>query len=196
MAVREIRTLGDPILRTPAAPVPVEAIEGAEIQALVTDLIDTMYAANGAGLAAPQIGVSLAVAVAHSRPNARYPYKPEHPLTVLINPTVTVLGDAVESIYEGCLSVPDLRGVVPRPMHVRVEALDRQGQPFTLEAQGLLAGTLQHELDHLDGVVFVDRVVEPTTFTSWANFSAFHQAPFVEKAMAINARYQGGGGHG
>ncbi|MFN3200578.1 MAG: peptide deformylase [Bradymonadia bacterium] len=189
MAVRPIRTLGDPVLRQVAAPVDPSQISGDEIQQLIDDLIETMYDANGAGLAAPQVGVPLSVAVAHSRPNARYPYKPAHPLTVFINPQLTVLGETVEAIYEGCLSVPDLRGVVPRPMHVKVDALDRHGSPFTLEARGLLAGTVQHELDHLEGLLFLDRVTDPSTFTTWANFAKFHQAAFTARAEAINLRY-------
>lgn len=194
MAVREIRKLGDPVLRRPAAPVDPDQIGGPEIQQLIDDLIETMYAAHGAGLAAPQIGVSLRVAVAHSRPSPRYPYKPDHPMTVFVNPTLTVIGGEVEDIYEGCLSVPDLRGVVPRPMHVKVSALDREGRPFVVEGRGLLAGTIQHELDHLDGLLFLDRVRDPATFTTWANFDAFHKAAFVARAEVINARY--GGGHG
>lgn len=191
MAVREIRLLGDPVLRRRAREVTPEELASPALQALVDDLVDTMRHAHGAGLAAPQVGEPVRVAVVHVDRNPRYPYKPPFPLTVFVNPRLTALSDEAEDIYEGCLSVPDLRGVVRRAMHVRVDALDRHGRPFSVEARGLTAGTFQHELDHLDGLLFVDRVTDPGTLTTWANFDRYHREAFVARAEAINARYLG-----
>lgn len=191
MAVLPIVKLGDPILRRKARTVPLEELASPEMQRFVDDLIETMKAANGAGLAAPQVGHSVAIAAVHVQDNPRYPYKPNVPLTVFVNPRITVLGDATAMLYEGCLSVPDLRGRVPRAMHIRVEAVDRRGRPLDFEARGLTAGTYQHEFDHLEGKLFVDRVVDPGTFSTWANFDRFHKAAFVEEARAIVARYGG-----
>jgi len=187
MAVLPILSIGDPRLRQVS-----RAVDPAEIPALqgfIDDLIETMHAANGAGLAAPQVGHPLRICAVHVQQNPRYPYKPDYPLTVFINPVVTVIGDDRASVFEGCLSVPDLRGRVERAMRVHVEALDRHGQPLHVDAQGLIAGTFQHEFDHLDGRLFVDRVTDPTTFCTWAAYDRFHKAAFVEEAFAINRRY-------
>lgn len=191
MPALEIRRLGDPVLRHKARAVEPGELESAELQSFIDDLVATMHAAHGAGLAAPQVGRSVAIAAVHVRDNPRYPYKPNVPLTVVVNPKLTFLSDATELIYEGCLSVPDLRGLVPRVMHVRVDALDRHGAPLSFEARGLTAGTWQHELDHLNGLVFVDRVGATESFTTWANFDAHHRAAFVQRAEAIVARWGG-----
>ena len=189
MAALEIRTLGDPILRTVARRLTREELSAEAIQAFIDDLIDTMHAANGAGIAAPQVGRDLSIAVVHIQDNPRYPYKPNVPLTVFVNPTVTPLTDATESVFEGCLSVPGLRGRVDRAMHVRVEAWDRRGQDISFEARGLTAGTFQHEFDHLQGVLFVDKVTDPASLTTWENFDAHHREAFVAEAMEIRAKY-------
>lgn len=189
MAVLPIRQIGDPVLRRPAERLTREQLASDEAQRFIDDLVETMHHAHGAGLAAPQVGVSWAIAAVHVQQNPRYPYKPDFPLTLFVNPTVTVLSAETEWIYEGCLSVPDLRGKVRRAMHVGVEAWDRHGEPFSVEARGLTAGTFQHELDHLEGRLFVDRVEDPTTFCTWAAFDRFHRAAFVAEAEAINRRY-------
>jgi peptide deformylase len=189
MSVLPIRMLGDPVLRQRAREVPAAELATPDTQAFIDDLIDTMHHAHGAGLAAPQVGVGLRICAVHVEANPRYPYKPRHPLTVFVNPVLTLLGDDREWIYEGCLSVPDLRGRVQRHMHVRVDALDRHGAPLVLEARGLSAGTYQHEFDHLDGLLFVDRVEDPRTFTTWAEFDRHHKAAFVAEAERINARW-------
>ncbi len=191
MAVLPIRQIGDPVLRQVARPVTAAELATPATQAFIDDLIDTMHHAHGAGLAAPQVGDLRRICAVHVQANPRYPYKPDHPLTVFVNPVIEVLSDAQAWIYEGCLSVPDLRGEVPRHMHVRVTAWDRHGQPLTIEAKGLSAGTYQHEFDHLDGVLFVDRVADPRTFTTWAAFDQHHRAAFVERALALNAQYAG-----
>ena len=190
MAALPILQLGDPILRQPARRISREELASVSMQTFIDDLIATMDAANGAGIAAPQVGHSVAIAVVHVQDNPRYPYKPNVPLTVFVNPTLTLLTDDVEMLYEGCLSVPNLRGMVPRHMHVRVDAWDRQGAPIVIEARGLTAGTYQHEFDHLEGLLFVDRVSDPSTFSTWDNFDRFHKATFVERAISINQRYK------
>ena len=190
MSVREILQIGHPVLRQEARPVDAADTGSAEVRQLIVDLIDTMRAANGAGLAATQIGVPLQVAVVEVRPgNPRYPYKPPIPLTVLVNPVVTPLSDETFANYEGCLSVPNLRGVVDRFVEVRIDALDRHGEPVSLEARGLSAGTYQHETDHLHGTVFIDRVTDTRTLCTWDEFARWHQPAFTERAEALVARF-------
>ncbi len=179
------------MLREPARQVTPTELASAEMQAFIEDLVETMHAANGAGLAAPQVGRSVAIAAVHVQANPRYPYKPDFPLTVFVNPTLTVVGDETASLYEGCLSVPDLRGRVLRSMHVRVDALDRHGAQLTVETRGLTAGTFQHEFDHLEGKLFLDRVTDPATLTTWSNFARFHEADFLREVEVINRRHGG-----
>lgn len=191
MAVLPIRQIGDPILREKCRSVSAEELATPAMQRFIDDLIETMHAANGAGLAAPQVGNPVAIAAVHVKDNPRYPYKPDIPLTVFVNPVITPLGEETAMLYEGCLSVPDLRGRVRRHMHIRVDALDRQGAPMSFEAKGISAGTFQHEFDHLQGVVFVDRVEDRGTFSTWANFDRHHREGFVAEAMALVAKYGG-----
>ena len=181
MTVREIVTVGHPVLRQRTAEVDPAVIPSAEIQGLITDLIDTMRHANGAGIAANQIGVALRVAVIEVNDNPRYPYKPPIPLTVVINPAIEPIDDELVEINEGCLSVPNLRGSVHRNVNVRVRALDERGNPHDEIKRGLTAGTFQHECDHLDGKLFLDRVTDPTTFTTWEQFERFHRDAFIER---------------
>jgi peptide deformylase len=189
VAVREIVTVGDPVLRARAREVSAEELRSPEIQRLVDDLIETKRAADGAGLAANQIGSTLRVAVVEVEPgNPRYPYKPAVPLTVLVNPSLEPVDDEVEVINEGCLSVPDLRGDVPRHVAVRVRYLDRDGTPREEIRRGLTAGTFQHEVDHLDGVLFLDRVEDPTSFSTWAQFDRHRRAEFEARARALVER--------
>jgi peptide deformylase len=144
---------------------PVTRFDTPELHALVRDLLDTMAAANGAGLAAPQIGVDLQVVIFGSdQPNPRYPEAPVVPRTVLINPVVTPLGDEEEEGWEGCLSVPGLRGVVPRWRRIRYQGFDVQGQPIDREAEGFHARVVQHECDHLWGKLYPMRVRDFTRF--------------------------------
>ena len=155
MAVREILKMGDPRLLRVAQK--VEKFDSDALHLLVTDLLDTMRAANGAGLAAPQIGVDLQVVIFGSdERNPRYPDRPLVPRTVLVNPTISPLGEDEESDWEGCLSVPGIYEQVERSERVTVRALDRNGQSFELEAEELLAVCIQHEMDHLEGKVFVE----------------------------------------
>jgi peptide deformylase len=181
VTVREIVTVGHPALRQPAVEVSADELASAEVQALIDDLVDTMRHANGAGLAANQIADGRRIAVIEVNDNPRYPYKPRIPLTVVVNPVIEPVDDELVEINEGCLSVPDLRGSVHRHVNVRVQWLDRDGTPHDEVKRGLTAGTFQHECDHLDGVLFLDRVTDPTTFTTWAQFERYHRAAFVER---------------
>ena len=189
MSVRQIRTVGDPVLRTPARELSPEELRSADVQQLIDDMIDTMREANGAGLAANQVGELVRVAVVEVRPgNPRYPYKPPIPLTVIVNPTIEPVDDETVAINEGCLSVPDLRGTLPRFVTVRVRYLDREGAEHDEVKRGLTAGTFQHEVDHLDGILFLDRVTDPTTFTTWEQFERFHRDAFVQRITAFTER--------
>ena len=188
MTVLPIVTVGDPVLRERAREVTPEELASPEVQRLIDDMVETMRAAGGAGLAANQVGSLVRIAVAEVDHNPRYPYKPPIPLTVMVNPVIEPLDAETAAINEGCLSVPDLRGEVDRHVRVRVRRLDRDGAEHDDVRLGLTAGTFQHELDHLDGVLFLDRVRDPRTFTTWEQFDRHHRAAFVERAEALTAR--------
>jgi peptide deformylase len=186
--IREIVTIGHPVLRERAREVTPDEISSAPIQQLIDDLIDTMRNANGAGIAANQVGEAVRVAVIEVNNNPRYPYKPTIPLTVVINPVIDAIDDERFDVNEGCLSVPNLRGEVSRLVSVRVRYLDRDGVAHDEIKRGLTAGTFQHECDHLDGTLFVDRVTDPTTFSTWEQFERFHRAAFIERISAFVER--------
>ena len=189
MSVREIVHIGHPVLRQRAREVTREDLSSDAVQGLIDDMIETMRAANGAGLAANQVGEAVRIAVVEVRPdNPRYPYKPPIPLTVLVNPVIEPLDEEVAEINEGCLSVPDLRGEVPRHVTVSVRYTDREGVEHEEVRRGLTAGTFQHELDHLDGVLFVDRVTDPATLTTWEQFERFHKDDFLRRAQELVER--------
>jgi peptide deformylase len=181
MSVREIATVGHPVLRTPAREVTSDELGSPEVQRLIDDMVETMRAAGGAGLAANQVHELRRIAVIEVDHNPRYPYKPPIPLTVLVNPVLEPVGDEVVEINEGCLSVPDLRGTLERHVAVRVRYLDRDGNEHDEVKRGLTAGTFQHEVDHLDGVLFLDRVRDPRTFTTWEQFDRHHRDEFVAR---------------
>jgi peptide deformylase len=181
MTVRDIVTVGHPVLRERAREVTADELASPQVQRLIDDLIDTMHHANGAGIAANQIGVPLRVTTIEVNQNPRYPYKPQIPLTIVVNPVIEALDDEMVEINEGCLSVPNLRGTVSRHVNVRVRYLDRDGAAHDEIKRGLTAGTFQHECDHLDGTLFLDRVTDPTTFTTWEQFERFHRDAFIER---------------
>ena len=190
MSVRNIVEIGDPVLRERAREVSREELRSDAVQALIDDMIDTMRAANGAGLAANQVAEPVRIAVVEVREgNPRYPYKPPVPLTVIVNPVIEPVDDEIEQINEGCLSVPNLRGEVPRHVSVRLRYTDREGAEHEEMRRGLTAGTFQHELDHLDGVLFLDRVRDPRTFTTWEQFERHHRDAFIARAEALNQRF-------
>ena len=187
MTVQPILAIGNPLLREPGQPVAASDIRSEHIQSLIDDLIETMRDANGAGLAATQIGQGARVVVMEVTSNPRYPYKPPLPLTVAINPEIEVLDDELVEINEGCLSVP-LRGNVNRHVNIRVRYLDREGIEHKEVKRGLTAGTWQHEVDHLDGVLFIDRVEDTSTLSTWEQFEEHHRDEFIERITAFVAR--------
>jgi peptide deformylase len=185
VTVLPIATVGDPVLRQRAPEVMPEELGTAEIQRLIDDLIETRRAAGGAGLAATQVSALRRIAVIEvdEATRRRYPYKPPFALTVIVNPVIEPLSEERLLINEGCLSVPGLRGDVPRRTRIRVHYVDRNGVPGEVVVDGLTAGTFQHEVDHLDGVLFLDRA-DPRSFSTWEEFERHHQAEFLERIRA------------
>lgn len=164
MSILKVSRIGHPVVRAPARDLTPEEIRSPQVQRLIDDMRATMYEYEGVGLAAPQVHESLRLAVlevAGSDERA----KEGVPFTVLINPKVTPLGSETVDGWEGCLSIPDLRGLVPRLARLRLEALDRHGKPFTVEAEGFHARVIQHECDHLDGNVYLDRMRDLRSLT-------------------------------
>jgi peptide deformylase len=190
VAVLDILHIGHPLLRERAREVSADELRSPELQRFVDDLVETMRAARGAGLAAPQIGRSIRVCAIEVNDNPRYPYFPAVPLTILVNPVLRAIGDERFDNFEGCLSVPDLRGLVSRAASIEVTALDRDGIETTRTLHGLTAGTFQHETDHLDGKLFVDEA-DPRSLCTWAQFERFHKAAFIERIVPFIARMGG-----
>lgn len=189
MAIRKIAVVGNPVLRQIARTLTREEILGEPMQRFIDDLVETMRDANGAGLAAIQVYEPVQICAIEVKDNPRYPYKPNVPLTILVNPQITPLSDETFENYEGCLSVPDLRGIVDRVTEIRIQALDRQGNVIDQVVRGLTAGTYQHEVDHLQGKLFLDRVKDTTTLCTWKEFERHQQARFAERARALVARF-------
>ncbi|MBF8179428.1 MAG: peptide deformylase [Burkholderiaceae bacterium] len=162
MTVREILKMGDPRLLRVAEP--VKEFGTPELEALIADMFDTMHAANGAGLAAPQIGVNLRLVIYGFKQNTRYPDAPPVPETVLINPKLRPLSAEMVDGWEGCLSVPGLRGVVPRFSALHYEGFDQYGNVISRDADGFHARVVQHECDHLDGILYPMRITDLSQF--------------------------------
>ncbi len=163
MTIHTLLKMGDPRLLRVAKP--VTAFDTDALHLLISDMLDTMAAANGAGLAAPQIGVDLQVVIfGTGAVNPRYPDAPIVPRTVLVNPVIEPIGDALENGWEGCLSVPGLRGVVPRYSHIRYSGFDQYGDPVVRTAEGFHARVVQHECDHLSGILYPMRIKDFTQF--------------------------------
>jgi peptide deformylase len=162
MAIQPVLRLGDP--RLFASATEVNEFNTAELDNLIQDMFDTMTAEDGAGLAAPQIGVGLRVAIFGFDSNPRYPESEAIPKTVLINPTITALSEKKEAGWEGCLSVPGMRGVVSRFTHIRYTGYDASGNSLDVTADGFHARVVQHECDHLDGIIYTQRLSDPLKF--------------------------------
>jgi peptide deformylase len=173
MAILKVARLGHPVLRKIAAPLSVTEIQSEPIQKFIDDMIETMKEYNGVGLAADQVHESKQIAVLEVADNPRYPEKPPVPLTVLINPQITPLSEETEDDWEGCLSVPDLRGKVPRFKSIRVQALDRNGREVSFTAYDFHARVIQHEWDHLNGKVYLDRMRDLSSLAFLAEFARF-----------------------
>jgi peptide deformylase len=159
MAVRKVVRMGHPVLRLPAEPLDRDAIGSEELARLIDDMIDTLHDYGGIGLAAPQIAEPIRLAIVEIPDSgSRYGDIPSMPLTVFINPVITLLPSETRGFWEGCLSVPGLRGFVERPQAIRVDYLDTAGNEQSLELEGFLATVFQHEFDHLDGKLYLDRL--------------------------------------
>lgn len=191
MTVLEIAHVGHPMLRTRAREVGRDELASEETQRFIDDLVETMRAANGAGLAAIQVLAPLRICAIEVENNPRYPYKPRIPLTILVNPLIEPIGDETFENYEGCLSVPNLRGIVRRFAEIRVTAWNRDGSPFDRVVRGVSAGTFQHEVDHLDGILFLDKVEDPKTFCTWAEFERHHRQAFIDRIVPFIQRMGG-----
>ena len=175
MAIRRIIRMGHPTLRQVARPIPRKAIDTAPLRRLIVDMVDTLHDYGGIGLAAPQIGESLRLAIVEIDGGpTRYGDIPAMPLTVFINPEVTVIDPETAGYWEGCLSVPGLRGFVERPRRIRVTALTDTGARQQLELQGFLATVFQHEFDHLDGRLYIDRLKDPASLVFENEYLRYH----------------------
>jgi peptide deformylase len=173
MAILKVARLGHPVLRRVTAPLSPQQLESSEIQKFIDDMVETMKEYDGVGLAADQVHESKQIAVLEVADNPRYPEKPKVPLTVLVNPEITPLTEETEDDWEGCLSVPDLRGKVPRYKSIRVQALDRTGKELDFVAHGFHARVIQHEWDHLNGKVYLDRMRDLSTLAFLTEFARY-----------------------
>jgi len=173
MSILKVARIGHPVVRAAAQPVPESEIRSPEIQRLIDDMEMTMREYDGVGLAAPQVHVGLRLAVLEV-PASDERAPDAVPFTVLVNPVVTPLVEEKVLGWEGCLSVPDLRGVVPRFPRLRLEAFDRDAHPYTVEASGFFARVIQHECDHLDGGVYLDRMTDMRSLSFLQEFGRFH----------------------
>ena len=173
MPVLKVSRLGNPVIRKTASPVKLEDILSSEFQSLIDTMVETMKARNGVGLAAPQIGLSKQIAVIEVNQNPRYPGAPAVPLTVLVNPKIISRSPQSVDGWEGCLSIPDLRGIVPRSCSVVCEAHDRSGKSIRIEASDFFARVIQHECDHLEGKVYLDRMTHFRSLTHLAEFAEY-----------------------
>ena len=162
MAVQKVLRMGDPRLLRVAEP--VTEFNTAELDALIQDMFDTMAALEGAGLAAPQIGVNKRLVIFGVEANPRYPEVEAVPTTILINPQLEALSKDMDEAWEGCLSVPGMRGLVPRYTHLRYSGYDRHGEQFSREVEGFHARVVQHEYDHLDGILYPRRIRDMINF--------------------------------
>lgn len=174
MAIREVTRMGNPVLRKEAEDLTAEEILSAETKELLQDMYDTMKAESGIGIAAPQIGVSKKVAlISVPEESERYPEAEESPMLYIFNPKITVLDEELQGFWEGCLSVPGLRGFVERPRKVQISFLDINANQQSIVIEGFLATVFQHELDHLFGKLYVDRITDMSKLTFNEEFSKY-----------------------
>jgi peptide deformylase len=178
MAILKVARLGHPVLRGVAEPVPLGELARPEMQRFIDDMVETMHEYEGVGLAAPQVHVSRQLAVLEVESHPRYPDMARIPLTVIVNPVLTPVGEEIGSDWEGCLSIPDFRGMTPRYTTVRLEAYGRRGERIELVAKDFFARVLQHETDHLKGRMYIDRMRDLTTLAhmhEWMRYWARHE---------------------
>jgi peptide deformylase len=177
MSILKVARLGHPVLRKVTEPVPQPELQSLAMQKFIDDMIETMKEYEGVGLAADQVHESKQIAVLEVADNPRYPQKPRVPLTVLVNPKITPLSEEMEEDWEGCLSVPDLRGLVPRYKSIHVQAWDRGGNELDFVADDFHARVIQHEFDHLNGKVYLDRMRDFSTLTFLQEFARYWMRP-------------------
>ena len=189
MSTLDIINIGHPTLREIATEVPVDEIQSEPVQSFIDKLIATKRKANGAGIAANQVDNTWRIFVVEVGNNPRYPYKPDYPLTVMINPKVTFLTEERFENFEGCLSIPNLRGVVHRCPIVRVEGYNRDAKKVDFEVRGISAGTFQHEDDHLDGVLYTDKLIDSKTLCTWDEFLVRYEDKFKEMVQSVESIY-------
>lgn len=177
MSILKVTRLGHPVLRRITAQLSRDELQSASVQNLIDDMIETMKEYDGVGLAANQVHQPNQIAVLEVLDNPRYPSKPHVPLTVLINPKISPLSEETQEDWEGCLSIPDLRGRVPRYRSIRVEAWDRSGKALEFAAEGFHARVIQHEFDHLNGRVYLDRMRDLSTLSFLQEFGRYWLHP-------------------
>ena len=177
---RDICRMGNPVLRVSAEKVVLSELNTPEFKALLEDMLDSMKASGGIGIAAPQIGISKQVALIELQGINRYNESFNLPLTTFINPEIEILDQTSQGYWEGCLSVPGMRGFVERPRHVRVSFLNELGEKQVLEAEGFLATVIQHELDHLFGTLYIDRIKDPKLFMYQEEFDKYIQQAAID----------------
>ena len=183
MSVREILRLGNPLLRQKARELSPEEIHSEQINVLVRDMLETLESVGGTGLAAPQIGISKRlVIISISADNKRYPHAVETSLIVVINPKISVLNDNPQGYWEGCLSVPGMRGFVERPRKIQVDFFDLEGNGQSVQLKGFLATVFQHELDHLNGILYVDRLKDMERFCFEQEFHQYYDKQLKKKS--------------
>ncbi len=179
--ILKVARLGHPVIRAAAQPVAPEVIRTPEFQKLLDDMVETMHEYSGVGLAAPQVHLSMQVAVLEVENHPRYPEMPSVPLTYLINPQVTILDPSTVEDWEGCLSIPDLRGIAPRFRQLRVIGLGREGEALDFVANDFHARVIQHETDHLKGEVYLDRMPTLKSLSHLAEWQRFMVQPPTQK---------------
>lgn len=175
MAILEIVRMGHPVLRQVARPLAVEEIGSAQVQQLIEDMTDTLHHAGGIGLAAPQVNQSIQLAIVEiTDTQGRYGDLPLQPMEVYINPVISIVAPEQGGFWEGCLSIPGLRGFVQRPQHIKIDYLNRQGLSQTITLTGFLATVFQHEFDHLQGKLYIDRMEDMSLLSFEEEFVHFH----------------------
>ena len=189
LSVLDIIEIGHPTLRQIASAVPLDEIESVAVQQFIDDLIATKRHASGAGIASNQVDDTRRIFVAEALHNPRYPFRPAYPLTVLINPLLTFLTEDRFGSFEGCLSIPNLRAVVPRCPRIRVQGYDRNGSSLDFSVSGVSAAIFQHETDHLNGIMFTDLIQDPTTLCTGGEFDRRYVEQFKQGITEVEARY-------
>jgi peptide deformylase len=173
VSILKVARLGNPVLRKATEPLSLNELRSPAIQQFIDNMVETMKDYDGVGLAADQVHESKQIAVLEVANNPRYPKKPTVPLTILVNPRIAPLTDEMEDDWEGCLSIPDLRGQVPRFKTIQVEAWDRKGARVRFVASGFHARVIQHECDHLNGKVYLDRMTDFTSLSFLSEFARY-----------------------